>query len=387
MNTMKRIGDICEVVNGFAFKSNEYVENGIRVMRITNVQKGKIVDDDPKFFPIERQSEISRYLLKEKDLLISLTGNVGRIGLLTKEMLPAALNQRVACLRAKTTEIFINYLFYILNSNRFESYCTFNAAGIAQKNMSTKWLKDYGVPIPPLPEQERIVAELDLLTEIIDKQKAQLKELDNLAQSIFYDMFGDPVENEKGWNIKRLGDVCKLVNGFAFRSETFKPTGLPILRISNIQDDNILEKDMVYFSPKDYNENLDKYKVDNGDIVIAMSGATTGKLGVHKGCCTYYLNQRVGKFSIIDNAMLNTEYLFYYLKTISSQILTDAMGVAQPNISSKQIHSYKLPKPPIFLQHSFASKIENIEKQKEAITRSIAEMQLLFDYTMDKYFA
>ena len=103
----KKIGEICEIINGFAFKSNKYVPQGIRVIRITNVQNGYIEDKDPKFYPFETTNEIERYLLKEGDLLISLTGNVGRVGRLPISMLPAALNQRVACLRKKDNKIGI----------------------------------------------------------------------------------------------------------------------------------------------------------------------------------------------------------------------------------------------------------------------------------------
>ena len=200
--TYKKLGEICTILNGFAFKSNKYVEQGIRVLRITNVQNGAIVDNDPKFYPFNEEQNIKSYLLQENDLLISLTGNVGRVGLLQRELLPSALNQRVACLRIVSCNVLLRYLFNLLNSDHFENDCIFNAAGIAQKNMSTEWLKKYIVPIPPLAEQERIVAELDLLSSIIEKKKAQLKELDQLAQSIFYDMFGDPITNEKGWEVK-----------------------------------------------------------------------------------------------------------------------------------------------------------------------------------------
>ena len=110
-------------MNGFAFKSDKYVDNGIRIMRITNVQKGKIVDDDPRYYPISSQSEIQRYMLKENDLLVSLTGNVGRVGLLRRELLPAALNQRVACLRIKNKAIDLRYLFHLMDSELFESEC------------------------------------------------------------------------------------------------------------------------------------------------------------------------------------------------------------------------------------------------------------------------
>jgi len=100
---MKRVklGDVCNILNGFAFKSSEYVVEGIRVIRITNVQKGYIEDNDPKFYPLEFSRLNDKYMLKENDLLMSLTGNVGRVGILNKKMLPAALNQRVACLRLK----------------------------------------------------------------------------------------------------------------------------------------------------------------------------------------------------------------------------------------------------------------------------------------------
>ena len=141
--TYKKLGEVCEILNGFAFKSDEYKDEGIRVMRITNVQKGAVVDDDPKFFPIERKNEIAKYMLQEGDMLMSLTGNVGRVGIIDGSFLPAALNQRVACLRLIDNQLNKKFLFHILNSDVFEHNCIFNATGIAQKNMSTKWLEQY----------------------------------------------------------------------------------------------------------------------------------------------------------------------------------------------------------------------------------------------------
>lgn len=95
-----KIGDVCEILNGYAFKSDKYVDDGIRIIRIANVQKGKIEDNVPAFYPIHSEG-IDKYMLEEGDLLMSLTGNVGRVAVLEKEFLPAALNQRVACLRLK----------------------------------------------------------------------------------------------------------------------------------------------------------------------------------------------------------------------------------------------------------------------------------------------
>lgn len=380
----KRIGDICDILNGFAFKSNEYVGNGIRVMRITNVQKGEVVDDEPKFFPLERESEISRYMLKNGDLLMSLTGNVGRVGLLTLDMLPAALNQRVACLRIKVPDVSMKYLFHILNSDNFEADCIYNASGIAQKNMSTKWLEDYTIPIPSLEEQEQIVAELDLLTGIIEKQKQQLKELDNLAQSIFYDMFGNPDTNEMGWEKRKMIDVGigKLTYGSGSPSTQYNGE-VRYIRITDIDDDGSLKDDVV--SAVDSNE---KYLLQDGDILFARTGATVGKTYRHyhsNGKCIYagYLIRLIPNKSIV-----HPDYVFGFTKTqyYKSFVALAQKAVAQPNINAEQYGNLLICVPPMELQESYAKQIQIIESQKQSINRSIAESQKLFGYTMDKYF-
>ena len=117
---MARLGDVCEVINGFAFKSEQYVDSGIRIIRIANVQKGYLEDAAPVFYPSESK-EAKKYSLVEDDILMSLTGNVGRVAKLSREFLPAALNQRVACLRIKDgVDIDKAFLFNLLNSDYFE---------------------------------------------------------------------------------------------------------------------------------------------------------------------------------------------------------------------------------------------------------------------------
>lgn len=115
----KTIGNTCYLLNGYAFKSSNYVDNGIRVIRIANVQKGYIEDSAPAFYPLYSKG-LENYMLKEGDMLMSLTGNVGRVALLSSEMLPAALNQRVACLRLNDNSIDKKFLFHYLNSSKFE---------------------------------------------------------------------------------------------------------------------------------------------------------------------------------------------------------------------------------------------------------------------------
>lgn len=163
-----RVGDICDILNGYAFKSDKYVESGINVIRISNVQDGKIIDKDNKYISLSMEKEIEDYMLREKDLLMSLTGNVGRVGLLPKSMLPAALNQRVACLRLKDESIK-PFLLWYLQSPVFRERCESSGHGMAQLNISTEWLKQEYFPLPPLAEQQRIVAKIEELLADINK--------------------------------------------------------------------------------------------------------------------------------------------------------------------------------------------------------------------------
>ena len=373
---VRKIGDICEVLNGFAFKSDKYVVEGIRVIRITNVQHGYIEDNDPKFYPINECEKLNQYMLKEQDLLMSLTGNVGRVGLLDSKFLPAALNQRVACLRVKDKCVELKYLFHHLNSELFETRCIQSAKGIAQKNMSTEWLKEYSIPIPALSEQSRIVEELDLLSNIIKKKRQQLSELDNLAQSIFYDMFGDPVTNEKGWEVKKLKDVSTLLNGRAYKQNELLDEGkYKVLRVGNFFTNNTY-----YYS--DLELESDKY-CDNGDLLFAWSASFGAFIWDGEKVIYHYHIWKV----LFDDSFLNKIFYQYLLNTMTRSFMKDVHGIGMVHLTKVGMEQYDLPLPPLSLQQLFAQKIEAIEKQKALIKQSIAETEELFNSRMDYYFS
>ena len=148
-----------------------------------------------------------------------------------------------------------------------------------------------------------------------------------------------------GGQLKKLGEICDFQNGFAFKSNLFRETGLPILRISNIKNETIETCGVVYFQLEDYKENLDKYRVENGDLLIAMSGATTGKIGFNLTNELFYLNQRVGKFKPKDGLLKN--FLFYFLSTRVEENLLISAGAAQPNLSTEQVKNFIIPLPPL----------------------------------------
>jgi type I restriction enzyme M protein len=184
------LGSVTEILNGYAFKSENYVDSGVRVIRITNVQKGKIVDNNPKFYPLDTIEPIERFKLKEGDLLISLTGNVGRVGILPKDLLPAALNQRVACLRVISDNLDPRFLFSLLNKDTFENECIKNSSGVAQKNLSTVWLSKYQIPLPPLEVQKEIIEQIEVKQNAIEGAKQVIENLERERDDILANHLG-----------------------------------------------------------------------------------------------------------------------------------------------------------------------------------------------------
>ena len=382
----KKLGELVQVLNGYAFKSSLYENQGIRVLRITNVQKGNIVDDDPKYYPLSLTDEIRNYLLKENDLLMSLTGNVGRVGLLTKEMLPAALNQRVACLRILSNGLNLGFLFHYLNSDKFEQDAVLSAKGIAQKNMSTEWLKDYKLPLPPISVQQTIVSELDKINELIRLKKEQLKDYDNLAQSIFYEMFGDPVVNEKGWDFKRIGEIGTVERGAGISKKDFVEDGLPCIHYGQLH--TILGPTTRHHHSCIPESLLPKYKIAHtNDVIMAITSEDV------EGSCksTAWL----GNYDIVigsDAAILHHEqdgtFLSYYTmtKAFFNEKSKYAKGFKVTHISAKEIENIPVYLPPLALQKDFAKRIEVIEQQKENIKSTIQDLETLLASRMQYWF-
>lgn len=275
-NSSKKISEIADIQNGYAFRSENYVANGIRVIRIANVQDGFIVDDAPCFYPLDTEEDIDKYQLFEGDLLISLTGNVGRIGILPASMLPAALNQRVCCLRIDQSVVSRKYLFYYLRRHQFIRDCVKASKGVAQLNLSTKWLADYEIPLPDLGEQERIVArieelfsELDSGVETLKTIKAQLKVY---RQAVLKEVFDQVIT---GSEIRSIKCVCTDIKvGIVIKPAQYytdSSCGIKAFRSANVREFRINDADWVYLSKEGHECNL-RSEIHTGDVLIVRSG-------------------------------------------------------------------------------------------------------------------
>lgn len=376
--TYKKLTDVCDIQYGYPFDSANFStspNDGMPLIRIRDVKDGYSNTYYKGDYPEE-------YIIHKGDYLVGMDGE---FNIAPWKSGDALLNQRVCKVSSKSNEVSIGYLYRFLTKElkKIEDETPF----VTVKHLSAKRLNQVLLPVPPIETQSRIVSELDLLQSLIDKQKAQLKELDNLAQAVFYDMFGDPVENDKGWEVKKLGDECTDMK-YGTSRPSCENGKYSYLRMCNISSDGHLDLNNLKTIDVPDDE-VEKCIVRYGDILFNR----TNSIDLIGKTCMFDLETPMIIAGYIIRVRLSEKLESRFVSCMfnmpSMKKLLRAMAkgaVNQANINSKELASIIIPIPPVILQHSFATKIKSIEKQKAAINQSIAETQRLFDYTMDKYF-
>ena len=380
---MARLGDVCDILNGFAFKSEQYVDRGIRIIRIANVQKGFIEDSTPVFYPFDSK-DAKKYSLEEGDMLMSLTGNVGRVAKISKEFLPAALNQRVACLRIKDgVALDKAFLFNLLNSDYFEQQCIATSKGVAQKNMSTEWLKEYEIPMFPIEQQKAIASLLDKVSELIALRKEQLAKLDQLVKSRFIELFGDPVYNTKKLPTKRLAELGSLDRGISQHRPRNAPELLggpyPLIQTGEVANAGLY----ITGYSNTYSElglkQSKMWKAGTLCITIAANIAQTSIL-TFDAC---FPDSVVG---FIPGDSISAIYMHYWFGFFQKILEEQAPQVAQKNINLKILSDLSVVVPNQEQQKDFIAFVEQTDKSKLTIQQSLDKLELLKKSLMQQYF-
>lgn len=316
------------------------------------------------------------YVVNERCLTVSARGTVGFCCVRNEPFVPIV---RLITIIPQES-IGVEFLCYALSTIDIENN------GVAIPQLTVPMIKNVSIPVPPIAEQEKIVAELDCLSGIIEKKKQQLKELDNLAQSIFYEMFGDPVENDKGWEQKTIGSFSKCVAGATPSTkvkEYWDGGTIPWLSSGEVGNGRIYATEK-HITQEGY-DNASTKLIPPHTVVMALAGQgkTRGTVGVAE--ITLCTNQSI--CSIITNDGVNVDFLYYQLRYLYHELRDISNGDGgRGGLNLKLIQGFKVLVPPFDLQQEFASKIQSIEKQKELIAQSIKETETLFNSRMDYYF-
>ena len=332
------------------------------------------------------KEEIDRYSVRKGDLLVCEGGDTGRSAIWEKE--EPVLYQNALHRVRFTTEMEARFAMYCLwhlknNGQIDQKY----SKGVTIKHLVKSSLLSIELPVPPLSTQQSIVTELDKINELISLKKEQLKDYDNLAQSIFYEMFGDPVVNEKGWEVKKLREVCECITDGDHMPPPKSDKGVPFVTIGNInKETRQIEFDKTFFVPKDYFDNIPyTKKPKQGDILYTVTGSYGIPLLIayDKEFC---FQRHIGLLR--PNGLVNSIYLYMWAsnKSVKGQADVVATGIAQKTISLNSLRGFNITLPPLPLQQLFAQRIELIEKQKDEIKSTIADLETLLASRMQYWF-
>ena len=375
---IKKLGEVCSLIaDGDWIESRHQSDDGIRLIQTGNIGNGvfKAKDDKPHYISESTFVELGCTEIFAGDCLISrLPDPVGRACILPETNCRMITAVDCSIIRFNS-DIVSKFFIYYTQCERYRRDIDNNTTGTTRKRISRKNLESITIPVPPREEQERIVEELNCLRGVIEKKREQLKQLDALAQSIFYQMFGDPIINEKGWETCELQKVSTLLNGRAYKQNELLDEGkYKVLRVGNF-----FTNSNYYYS--DLELEPEKY-CDDGDLLFAWS-ASFGAFIWNGGKVIYHYH--IWKV-LYDKQKLNIDYYRFLLNTMTAYFMKDVHGIGMVHLTKAGMEQYILPIPPLTLQQEFADKIEAIEKQKELIKQSISQTEELFNSRMDYYF-
>lgn len=388
---MVRLGDVCDVRDG-THDSPKYVDHEYPLVTSKNVANGYIDITDVNYISKDDYNKIIIRSGVDNGDIMPMIGTIGNPVVVHKTFEFAIKN--VALIKFIGNNVLNRYVFYILNSSIFKSYIERENRGGTQKFISLGNIRNFTIPLPPLETQKQIAKTLDTAAELLAMRKQQLAELNNLIKSTFYDMFGDPVTNEKGWKVEKLGNVLKETpqNGLYKPSSDYTNDnlGTPILRIDSFYDGKLkqpLSLKRLYCTQKE----IDVYSLSEDDVVINRVNSIEylGKCAHIKGLSERTVFESNMMRLKISDTTINSMYLTIFLCTpfIYNQILSHSKkAVNQASINQKDVQDFNLLIPPTTLQTQFASIVTKIEEQKALVKKAIDETQYLFDTLMCKYF-
>ncbi|MBT4122893.1 MAG: restriction endonuclease subunit S [Candidatus Ruthia sp.] len=367
------------VRNGFVGVATPYyVEEGVPYLQGKNIKSGAINRNGLVYINESFHQKSKKSQLRQNDIVMVQSGHVGECAVITEEF--EDTNCHALLVSTPTHDIdskfYINYFYSKFGRKKIYRITTGNTI----KHILSSDLKIQTVSNPSYQEQQKIAAFLaavDSKIEQLSKKQALLGEYKKgLMQQIFSQAIRFKANDDSefpDWEEKKLGDVCKLQGGYAFKSAEFQKHGIPIIRISNISNNNdfIDNRNLVY-----YNEikNSDKFIIKNGDLIVAMSGATTGKSSIYNLIEDAYLNQRVGLFKA-NNSLLDYGFLiqivFSYI--FATQLDSVLVAGAQPNVSSKDIEGFEISLPSKIEQNKIANFLSSIDSKIEQVGKQLDE--------------
>jgi type I restriction enzyme S subunit len=377
---------VCKIGNGFAFKSEDYLETGIPLLRISNINNGIVNFKDDTICVAENYLETKKDFIVEKgDVVIALSGaTTGKYGIYISNE-PALLNQRIGIIKSNVSKkLDSKYFYFYLNILKDEILR--KAGGAAQPNISTKEIGNLQIPLPNLPTQQKIATILDKADELRQYNKQLIEKYDALIHSLFLDIFGDPVRNEKGWKKLELKKFGKIITGNTpprNDDENYSSNFIEWLKTDNINDKYVnVTQAKEYLSEKGFSK---ARFVENGALLVACIAGSIESIG--RASLTdrkVSFNQQINAIQPFDD--VNPKYLYNLFKISKKHIQNHASNGMKRMLTKGEFEKILMIKPTLELQNQFAERVQLIETQKQQAQEALAKSEDLFQGLLQRAF-
>lgn len=390
-----RLEDICTVfTDGDWIESKDQSDEGIRLVQTGNIGKGIYLEKEAraKYISEDTFEKLKCTEIFPGDILVSrLPEPVGRACIIPdkEERMITAVDCTIC--RPDETVISKEYLCYFMRSNAYYTRLLGSVTGTTRKRISRKSLGNVELDVPSREKQNEVVEQLDHLVNVIDSKTRELQLLDDLIQARFVEMFGDPVQNTKGWNIDTCKNLTSKIGSGATPKggrESYGTEGISLIRSMNVYNNRFEYKDLAYITDEQADK-LSNVTIEENDVLLNITGASVARCcAVPKELIPARVNQHVAIVRCKDRLL--PEFLCSMFTEDSYQRLLWSIatsgGATREAITKQQIEDLVLIVPPIELQQQFVDFCKQVNKLKVEVQKSLDETQTLFDSLMQKYF-
>jgi type I restriction enzyme S subunit len=362
------IGEDGVFIDGDWVESKDQDPNGeIRLIQLADVGDGYYRDKSARFLTAKKAAELNCTFLEKGDVLIArMPEPLGRACIFPGDDKRCVTVVDVCIVRTGSNGASHRWLMHFVNSPRFRSEILSMQKGSTRKRISRGNLAKLSLPVPSSEEQNLIADEVEMQFTRLDAGIAALKhaqaELKRYRAAVLKAACEGKQRLISSLDKKSIkttfGSICRVQGGYAFKSTEYKTQGIPLVRISNLIDGKVSFPNGTVFLPEQCEQNYSAFLLKKGDLLIAMSGATTGKMAVYDNDKPALLNQRVGRFLTKPQEICKSGFLPLLVEQVKGQVLKEAYGMAQPNISSKEIEDIEVFVPPINEQDQIVVEVE-----------------------------
>ena len=380
-----KLSEICEVYSGYALKSFNDIEDGLPVVKIGNILTDGTLNLEECQYTTDSVNQ--KYYSKKGDIYIALSGaTTGKIGIMDAGK-RYVINQRVGIVRQKSYDIPQEYIKYFLL--RQTDRILQEAAGCAQPNISPKQIAEYVISETSKEKMQKICGVLNGIKKIIDSRKAEISELDNLIKARFVEMFGTLHDNENGFEVVTIEDVCSLIKDGTHQTPQYtenKEEGFKFLSSKDVMSQKIDWTDIKYISAELHEKLYATIKPQRNDILMSKNGVNYGVAAVND--TDEIFDIYVSLALLRPKEEIDPVFLRCVINNPETKRQFDSSikGIGVPNLHLGEIRKTKIFLPPIELQKEFVSFAEQVYKSKVAVQKALDKTKLLFDSLMQQYF-